>query len=268
MSVLTEIVARKRVRVDAARKAVPLGKVREQAVEARRIFERHRLLSALQRDRLNVIAEFKRRSPSKGVIRTNADVGAIVRAYAAGGAAAVSVLTEADHFDGSLDDLRAAKSAIDLPVLRKDFLFDEYQIFEAAAAGADAILLIVSVLDHESLPRLRKLAEDELGIDAVVEVHDEEEMERALAAGARLIGVNNRNLHTFEVTLQTSVDLATKAAFGSILISESGLKTADDLSMLRGAGYRGFLIGESLMHAENPAEALRNLIGEGKSAAK
>jgi indole-3-glycerol phosphate synthase len=262
MSVLTEILARKRERVNAAKKTIPLSKVREQAVETRKIFERHRLLSALQQDQLNVIAEFKRRSPSKGVIRANADVGSIVRGYATAGAAAISVLTEADYFDGSLDDLRSAKSAVDLPVMRKDFIFDEYQVFEAAAAGADAILLIVAALDDRSLLRLRQLAEQELEIDALVEVHDIAEMMRAAASGAKLIGVNNRNLHTFEVSLKTSLDLASTAPAGSILVSESGLRTSEDLAVLREAGFRGFLIGESLMRAEKPGELLRGLTGQ------
>ncbi len=262
MSVLTEILARKRERVNAAKKAIPLNKVREQAVETRKIFEQHRLLTALQRDQVNVIAEFKRRSPSKGIIRANADVGSIVRGYASGGAAAISVLTEADYFDGSLDDLRSAKSAVDLPVLRKDFIFDEYQVLEAAAAGADAILLIVAALDDRSLLRLRQLAEQELQIDALVEVHDIAEMMRAAASGAKLIGVNNRSLHTFEVSLKTSLDLASTAPTGAILVSESGLRTWEDLAALREVGYRGFLIGESLMRAEKPGELLRGLTGK------
>ena len=261
MSFLSDILARKRERVNAAINAIPLNKVREQAVEVRKIFERHRLLSVLKLDRVNIIAEFKRRSPSKGVIRKRADVGTIVRSYAAAGAAAVSVLTEADYFDGSLDDLRSAKAAVDIPVLRKDFLFDQYQIFEAAAAGADAILLIVAALDDESLLRLRQLAEDELEMDALVEVHDNSEMARAIAAGATLIGVNNRNLHTFEVSLQTSLDLAAAAPSETILVSESGLSTAEDLLRLSAVGYRAFLIGESLMRAESPAEVLRGLVG-------
>src|SRR4030095_7284168 len=262
MSVLNEILARKRERVNAAKKTIPLSKVREHAVETRKIFAGHRLLSTLQRDQVNVIAEFKRRSPSKGIIRANADVGSIVRSYASAGAAVISVVTEADYFDGSLDDLRTAKSEVDLPVLRKDFLFDEYQVFEAVAAGADAILLIVAALDDESLLRLRQLAEHELEIDALVEVHDDAEMTRAKASGAKLIGVNNRNLHTFEVSLKTSLDLASKAPAGSILVSESGLRTSEDLAALRDAGYRGFLIGESLMRAEDPGKVLRGLTGE------
>jgi indole-3-glycerol phosphate synthase len=172
----------------------------------------------------------------------------------------MSVLTEEDYFSGSLEDLRAAKSIIDLPVLRKDFIVDEYQVYESAAAGADAVLLIVAALDGDALLRLRRLAEDEIGMDALVEVHDRDEMQRAAACGAKLIGVNNRNLHTFDVSLETSLSLASAAPKDAVLISESGLKTASDLSRLRDAGYRGFLIGESLMRSDDPEAALREFM--------
>src|SRR5829696_3498135 len=196
MSFLSEILEQKRQRVESAKRAVPL-----EALERRS--HSHRLRDALLRPGMNVIAEFKRRSPSKGVIRADADLKQIVQAYQAGGAAAISVLTEQDYFSGSLDDLRAVKRLVDLPVLRKDFVFDDYQVYESAAAGADAVLLIVAALDDDVLLRLRRLVEDELGMDALVEVHDREEMQRAIACGANLIGVNNRNLHTFEVSLET-----------------------------------------------------------------
>jgi len=156
-----------------------------------------------------------------------------------------------------LDDLRAGKSTVELPVLRKDFIVDEYQVYESAAAGADAILLIVAALDDESLLQLRRLAEDELGMDALVEVHTSDEMRRAAACGAKLIGVNNRDLRTFAVSLETSLSLAREAPSGALLISESGLNSAADLQRLYGAGYRGFLIGETLMRADDPAAAVR-----------
>jgi indole-3-glycerol phosphate synthase len=255
MSVLTEILARKRQRLAEAKTKVPVESLRERITPGS-----HRFLTTLQRDGVNVIAEFKRRSPSKGIIRADVDAPSMARCYEAGGAAAISVLTEEDYFAGSLDDLRSVKSVVALPVLRKDFVFDDYQIYEAAAAGADAVLLIVAALDDEQLSRLRQLAEGELGLDALVEVHDSEEMNRAAAAGAKLIGVNNRNLHTFEVSLQTSVTLADIAPKGSTLISESGLRNAEDLDMLRGVGYQGFLIGETLMRADRPDEVLRSLL--------
>lgn len=251
MSFLSEIVERKRQRVEEAKRAVHIDAPKRGS---------HRFRDALRRDDVNIIAEFKRRSPSKGLIRANADLSQIVKSYQAGGASAISVLTEEDYFSGSLDDLRSVKKFVDLPVLRKDFVVDEYQVYESAAAGADAVLLIVAALDDDALLRLRHLAEDELGMDALVEVHDRDEMQRAAACGATLIGVNNRNLHTFDVSLDTSLSLVSGAPKGALLISESGLKTASDLSRLRDAGYRGFLIGESLMRSDDPEAALRELM--------
>jgi indole-3-glycerol phosphate synthase len=245
MDVLSEIIARKRERVrEAKSRARP-----------------HAFRSALEADGINVIAEFKRRSPSKGMIRPDANLVEIARAYQAGGAVAMSVLTEEDYFAGSLDDLRQVKAAVELPVLRKDFIFEEYQIYESAAAGADAILLIVAALDDELLLRLRGLAEDELQMDALVEVHTSEEMKRAAGCGATLIGVNNRDLRTFEVSLDTSLSLAREAPAEALLISESGLNNSADLQRLYDAGYRGFLIGETLMRAEDPEQALRSFRG-------
>ena len=259
MSILSEIIAKKRERVISAQEAIPFAQVRRETQEFRRGAKTHALHSALRAEGINIIAEFKRRSPSKGIIRAGANLQDIVRSYEAGGAVALSVLTEEDYFDGSLDDLRAAKSAVKLPVLRKDFVFEEYQVYESAAAGADAILLIVAALDDQTLARLRRVAEDELEIDALVEVHTSEEMKRARAAGATLIGVNNRDLRTFTVSLETSLSLASEAPSEALLVSESGLNSAADLARLRDAGYHGFLIGETLMRAGDPADMLRRL---------
>ena len=253
MSFLSEIVERKRQRVEALKRTVPFNGFERRSGS-------HRLRQALLNDRINIIAEFKRRSPSKGVIRADADLKQIVKSYEAGGAAAISVLTEEDYFSGSLDDLRTAKSIIELPVLRKDFIVDDYQLYESAAAGTDAVLLIVAALEDEKLLSLRRLAEDELGMDALIEVHTRGEMQRAAACGARVIGVNNRNLHTFEVSLETSVSLAQEAPPDAVLISESGLNNSTDLVRLRDAGYHGFLIGETLMRSENPGAAVRDLM--------
>jgi indole-3-glycerol phosphate synthase len=260
MNVLSEIMAKKQERVTAAKEVVSLDEMRRLAFEARGSAKPHALLDALRRDGVNIIAEFKRRSPSKGMIRGDADVTGIARSYEAGGAVAMSVLTEEDYFAGSLDDLRTVKATVDLPVLRKDFMFEEYQIYEAAAAGADAILLIVAAINDETVSSLRRLAEEELRMDALVEVHTADEMKRAIACGATIIGVNNRDLRTFEVSLETSIALATQAPRESVLISESGLKRSNDLQRLRDAGYRGFLIGETLMRAPKPDEALRQLL--------
>lgn len=260
MNILSEIIARKRERLDAASELVPLAQIQRVAGEVRNDAAPHALSNALRGDRVHVIAEFKRRSPSKGIIRPDADLVQIVRAYEAGGATAISVLTEEDYFSGSLDDLQVVKATVGLPVLRKDFVFDEYQVYESAAAGADAILLIVAALDDRLLFRLRRLAEDELGLNALVEVHTRDEMRRAVACGANLIGVNNRDLRTFEVSLETSVSLAREAPGDVLLVSESGLHNREDIQRLQSAGYHGFLIGETLMRAQNPQEALQNVL--------
>jgi indole-3-glycerol phosphate synthase len=260
MSVLKEIVERKRERLKLAKESTPIERIRELALDARKKALPHRLRAALQSDGINIIAEFKRRSPSRGIIRDDVRATTMATSYQTGGASAISVLTEEDYFDGSLDDLRAIRSVVQLPVLRKDFLFDEFQIYEAAASGADAILLIVASLNDECLKSLREVTESQLGMDALVEVHDEVELKRAVNSGATLIGVNNRNLHTFEVSLNTSLQLARQAAPEATLISESGLYDAADLSLLRDAGFRGFLIGEALMRATDPEAALRALV--------
>ena len=257
MSILAEIIEKKRERVAAAKAMVPPEQMRRLAFESCRTTP-HALRNALRSDGINIIAEFKRRSPSKGIIRADANLIDVVQSYEAGGAVAISVLTEEDYFAGSLDDFRSVKTAVSLPVLRKDFVFEEYQVYQSALAGADAILLIVAALDDQTLSHLSGLA-DELGMDALVEVHTSEELKRAAASGATLLGVNNRDLRTFEVSLQTSLSLASEMPQGSISISESGLHTPNDLQRLHDAGYRGFLIGETLMRADDPAEALRSL---------
>ena len=259
MNVLSEITAHKQARVSAAKEVVPLEQMRQLAYEARKTAEPHALFDGLRRDGINIIAEFKRRSPSKGTIRGDASLIEVAQSCELGGAVGLSVLTEEDYFAGSLEDLRNAKAAVKLPVLRKDFVFEEYQVYESAAARADAILLIVAALDDDVLLSLRRLAEDELRIDALVEVHTKEEMKRAVHCGASLIGVNNRNLRTFEVSLETSLSLVRDAPSDALLISESGLNSSADLKRLHDAGYRGFLIGETLMRADSPEEMLRSL---------
>ena len=209
--------------------------------------------------RVNVIAECKRRSPSRGVLAPSYDPAAIARQYEAGGAAAISVLTEPTFFDGSLAHLTAVRAAVTVPVLRKDFVVEEYQLLEARAWGADAVLLIVAALDQESLVRLQSRAAD-LGLAALVEVHDEGELERALAAGARLVGVNNRNLRTLVVDVDASRRLAARIPSGVIGISESGLKNRADLDQLAGMGYRAFLIGERFMVDPDPELAVKELL--------
>jgi len=219
-----------------------------------------RFLEAIsRRDRLNVIAECKRRSPSRGVLRVDYDPVSIARGYAAVGAAAISVLTEPTFFDGSLEHLRAVRAAVDVPVLRKDFIVAEYQILEARAAGADAILLIVAALNPQALKSLAACAAA-AGLDALVEVHDVDELAIALDAGARIVGVNNRNLRTLEVDVKASEHVIARMPGDVVAISESGLRTSDDLARLRQRGYQAFLIGERLMTMPDPGRALQELL--------
>lgn len=268
MDRLRQIIDQKRQRVAAAKASLSLPELKLQASRHRTGSDAHKLLTALRNsDHINIIAEFKRRSPSKGVIRGGANPEAIAHEYESGGAAAVSVLTEEDFFAGSLDDLRSLRRATNLPILRKDFIFDQYQVYESAAAGADALLLIVAALDDGELLTLRRLTEEELEMDALVEVHTKEEMQRAIACGAKIIGVNNRNLTTFEVTLQTSIGLAALAPDDALLVSESGIDTVSDIERLRDRGYRGFLIGESLMRSDTPEALLREFTRAGKREA-
>ena len=212
--------------------------------------------------RVNVIAECKRRSPSRGVLAAEYDPVGIARQYEAGGAAAISVLTEPTFFDGSLEHLTAVRAAVSVPLIRKDFTVDEYQLFEARAAGADAVLLIVAALEQTRLKSLQERAW-ELGLAALVEVHDEEELARAIDCGARIIGVNNRNLRTLTVDMEASYRLAALIPSGVIGVSESGLQSRGDLETLTAAGYRAFLIGERFMTDSNPAAAIQALIAKG-----
>ena len=208
--------------------------------------------------RANVIAECKRRSPSRGVLAASYDPVAIARQYEAGGAAAISVLTEPTFFDGSLEDLAAVRRAVGIPLLRKDFVVDDYQLFEARAAGADAVLLIVAALEQQTLIRLQRRAWD-LGLATLVEIHDEGELQRAIDCGARIIGVNNRNLRTLSVDVEASYRLAPRIPAGVVGVSESGLQLKDDLLKLAAAGYRAFLIGERFMTDPDPAAAIKGL---------
>jgi indole-3-glycerol phosphate synthase/phosphoribosylanthranilate isomerase len=255
--VLDRIVTRAREGVLVRRREMPVERLFAQgrATGTRRPFR-----EALARpDRVNVIAEFKRRSPSRGMIRDDLTPVEAAQAYEVGGAAALSVLTEEQFFGGSLDDLKDARAATLLPALQKDFVVDPYQVWEAWHAGADAVLLIVSALTDAELRTLHATAE-EAGLDALVEVHDAEELRRALGVGARLIGVNNRDLRTMTVSLNTSFELAPLIPEGVVTVAESGIRGAADVRRLREAGYKAFLIGEHLLLANEPGAALEELV--------
>lgn len=261
MDFLSEILAVKRQRLAAAKTRVTLEQIRDRGRTLASTNSLNFADALSSYTGINVIAEFKRRSPSKGRINSHAKPGATALLYETAGAAALSVLTEEDYFDGSLEDLRRVREVSSLPLLRKDFIFDEYQVYESAWAGANALLLIVAALDDETLRKLRGITEDELGMTAVVEVHTKSEMDRAVSCGAQVVGVNNRDLRTFNVSVDTSLQLAKVAPRDTLLISESGL-TPDTVRQLRDAGYRGFLVGEALMRAPDPAKALREFIEE------
>ena len=255
----------------ATRRIVEVREAREPLAALARRADRverggKRLLSALTRlDRVNVIAECKRRSPSRGVLRAEYDPVAIARGYVDAGAAAISVLTEPTFFDGSLEHLAAIRAAVDAPLLRKDFIVSEYQLLEAKAAGADAVLLIVAALRPSELASLLASATT-LGLDALVEAHDAGEVTIALDAGARIIGVNNRNLRTLEVDVGASERLIGQIPEDVVAVSESGLRTAADLVRLQALGYRAFLMGERFMVEADPGAALRSLMDGASSA--
>lgn len=260
VNILDKIIAAKRIRLAELTEAVNLGDLRDQAFEIRNGRPANRLRTALgSTARPAVIAEIKRRSPSKGDLRPGLIPATIGREYERGGAAAISVLTEEDHFGGSLSDLIAVRGATALPILRKDFIVDEFQVYETALAGADALLLIVAALDDGTLKHLLTATES-LGLDALVEVHTTDEFHRATGAGATLVGVNNRNLQTFEVSLDVSFELGKLASPDMTLVAESGISTPDDIRKLVAAGYRGFLIGETFMRADSPGRSLEELI--------
>ncbi|WP_075187567.1 indole-3-glycerol phosphate synthase TrpC [Teredinibacter haidensis] len=205
-----------------------------------------------------VIAEIKKASPSKGVIREDFDPVAIAQSYQQGGAACLSVLTDIDYFQGADEYLKQARAAVELPVIRKDFIVDPYQVTEARAIGADCILLIVAALAKQQLHDLNTQAQ-ELGLDVLVEVHDRAELELALALPNKLVGINNRNLHTFDVSLNTTFDLLADIPSEKIVVTESGILVANDIAVMRERGVNAFLVGESFMRAEEPGEKLRKL---------
>lgn len=260
---LEEIVAARKRRLEETRARVALDQV-QQAAEARS--ERRDFAAALSGGSVRVIAELKRASPSRGLLRQRYRRREIAQAYESAGASALSVLTEEQFFLGSLEDLKEVRDSVRLPVLRKDFIVDGYQVYESVAAGADALLLIVAALSDKDLRNLIKLSE-RVRIAALVEVHTEEELDRGLAAGARILGVNNRDLKTLEVNLETSFRLKARIPSNCLAVSESGIKNAADLQRLAEAGFNAVLIGERLMAAPDPGKGLAQLL-EGARAAR
>ncbi|NNE08557.1 MAG: indole-3-glycerol phosphate synthase TrpC, partial [Gemmatimonadetes bacterium] len=216
--------------------------------------------SALREDGISLIAELKRASPSAGLIRDDFDIPFLLNQYEGGGARALSILTDAPYFQGALGYLSEARKITSLPALRKDFLIDEYQIAEAGAAGADAFLLIVAILSTQQLADYIVLGRD-LGMDALVEIHDRRELDRAVEAGANIIGINNRDLRSFHVSLDTSVELGEALPEECVRVSESGIYTRDDVEMLEGAGFDAVLVGTSLMRKPEPSRLIRTLLG-------
>lgn len=253
MNILDEIIQSTKAEVAERKRTATIAPVSPTAPAGR-------LRDALAKPGIKMIAEIKRRSPSAGEMRTGVEVDAIALAYERGGADALSVLTERPHFGGRLEDLRAARAACDLPILRKDFIVDEFQLQEAALAGADGVLLIVAALAPKQLAELRAQAH-ELGLDALVEVHDESELEIALAAGAEIVGINNRDLRDFTVDVERTFALLVHMPDGMIVVSESGISSHEQLQRLESAGVSAVLVGESLMRAQDPAAALIRLRG-------
>lgn len=260
--ILDRIVEAKAVRLEAAKRRKPLDDLVEHAAARTSTRVPHSLADALGgADHVNIIAEIKQRSPSRGIICEDFNPVRIAESYAGAGAAALSVLAEEDFFGGSLDHLVAIRSRVALPLLRKDFIFDEYQLHESVLAGADVVLLIVAILEDDLLGSLIELA-GKLQLDALVEIHSADEMKRAAGVSASIIGVNNRDLTTFAVDLETSINLALIAPKSSFLVSESGIHTGSDIRRLKAAGFNAFLVGEHLMRAADPGAALKQLISE------
>jgi indole-3-glycerol phosphate synthase len=260
-TVLERILAETREEVQRRKRELPLAALADLAREqgTRATGEPRPFYDALNGDGVGVIAEFKRRSPSAGVLREQPQLAEIVSAYERGGAVALSILTEGPNFEGALGDLHAARTACDLPILRKDFVVDPYQLHEASAAGADAVLLIVAALEQGGLASLYETARD-LGLDVLVEVHDSVELQRALGIGADIVGINNRDLRDFSVDVERTERLLDAIPPEVTVVSESGIADAGQIVRLRAHGVSAVLVGESLMRAADPAAALRALI--------
>ncbi|MEX0998691.1 MAG: indole-3-glycerol phosphate synthase TrpC [Thermodesulfobacteriota bacterium] len=258
--ILDEIIENKTSEVEISKTSLPLEQIQEQikdALPSRNFFD-----AINPKGELKIISEVKHASPSKGVFIEDFDPVQIAKSYSRGGASAISVLTDEKYFKGSLSFLKSIRAEVDTPLLRKDFIVDPYQVYEARLFGADAILLIVAALDQTSLSELLELTHS-LQMNAIVEVHDAEELDRALEADARIIGINNRDLRTFDVDLNVSINLSKKVPGDKIVIAESGIGSIEDIDRLRGEGVHVFLIGETFMKAPDPGQKLKELIESG-----
>jgi indole-3-glycerol phosphate synthase len=262
--ILKKILARKAGEVAERRRRLSLDALRRRVESPPPRPFRNRLQQTIAQGRAAVIAEIKRASPSRGLLRDPFEPAEIARSYAAAGAAGLSVLTDRDFFQGHEDHLKEARAACELPVLRKDFIIDPYQIHEARLIGADCILLIVAALDDATLGALARLAAS-LEMDVLMEAHAEEELERALALGARLIGINNRDLRSFETRLETTLRLLPLIPTDCLVVTESGIHTPEDVALMRAHGVHAFLVGEAFMRADDPGAKLAELFGTGPS---
>lgn len=258
MNILDQIIASKKREVTLKKRVISINQLENSDLFNAKT---HSLSKSILNSPFGIIAEHKRRSPSKGTINHNLSVEEVVIGYENAGASGISVLTDSQYFGGSLDDLLLAKAAISTPLLRKEFIIDEYQILEAKAYGADAVLLIASVLTKNEIKSLSEFAHS-IALEVLLEVHNLEELEKSIMPSLDIIGVNNRNLKTFEVCLQNSIDLVTQIPTDFIKISESGLSTVEDLKGLQNHGFQGFLIGESFMKTDNPGLALEQFINQ------
>jgi indole-3-glycerol phosphate synthase len=259
MNILDKIIARKREEVAEVKKNTPLAELEKFPLFSRKTYSLRE--SILDKSKSGIIAEFKRASPSKGIINDHSSVKDVAMGYERAGASAISILTDADFFKGSLQDLTEAREAVTIPILRKEFIIDRYQIAEAKAYGADVILLIAACLSSEEIKELSSYAK-EIGLSVLLEVHDKEELGRSIFETIDAIGVNNRNLKDFTVSIQHSLDLVDLIPNSFIKISESGLSNPESIMELKKAGFQAFLIGENFMKTNNPQDAIKSFVSQ------
>ena len=258
MSILDQIIASKKKEVALKKNVVSVAQLENTELFNKKTNSLSKSIANLP---FGIIAEHKRRSPSKATINTSLSVEEVVKGYENAGASGISVLTDMQYFGGSLEDLLLARAAVKIPLLRKEFIVDEYQLLEAKAFGADAILLIAAVLSRDEIKQLSEFAQS-LALEVLLEVHNQEELEKSVMLSLDLIGVNNRNLKTFEVSLQNSIDLSNHIPNDFVKISESGLTTTEDIKLLKSHGFQGFLIGENFMKTKNPGKSLEQFINQ------